>query len=227
VRYKVFTYVVCLILVGLAGCNKSPVKSIHEGEIHYKITFHDRNAVLPDELIPSSMVVKFKDNKTLMEITSPLGNNGVFIITEPDKNQMQTFIKILGMKYYYLGTADEIPPGINPMNNMHLKTTSQESSILDLKCMKAVVSLPDKDFTYDIWYTKEIDIKNPNSFNPFREIDGVLINFFFMIGDTIIEFEAEGIYMHQIPDKDFEKGENFRRIGRKSMDDLIASMMSL
>ena len=83
-RYKVFTYAVCMILVGLAGCNKSPVKSIDEGEIHYKITFHDRNAVLPDELMPSSMVVKFKDNKTLMEITSPIGNNGVFIITEPE-----------------------------------------------------------------------------------------------------------------------------------------------
>ena len=48
-----------------------------------------------------------------------------------------------------------------------------------------------------------------------------------MMGDIIIEFEAEGIYLRSIPDKAFERGENFRRIDRKSMDDLIASMMSL
>ena len=216
-----------MILVGLTGCTKSPLKSIDEGEIHYKITFHDRNAVLPDELMPSSMVVKFKDDKTLMEITSPIGNNGVFIISEPDKNQMQTIIRVLGMKYYYMGTTDEIPPGINPMNNMDLETTNQVSKILDLKCRKAIVRIPEKDFTYELWYTEEIDINNPNSYNPFKDIDGVLINFFFMMGDIIIEFEAEGIYLRSIPDKAFERGENFRRIDRKSMDDLIASMMSL
>lgn len=216
-----------MILVGLTGCTKSPLKSIDEGEIHYKITFHDRNAVLPDELMPSSMVVKFKDDKTLMEITSPIGNNGVFIISEPDKNQMQTFIRVLGMKYYYMGTTDEIPPGINPMNNMDLETTNQVSKILDLKCRKVIVRIPEKDFTYELWYTEEIDIKNPNSYNPFKDIDGVLINFFFMMGDIIVEFEAEGIYLRSIPDKVFERGENFRRIDRKSMDDLIASMMSL
>jgi len=216
-----------MMLVGLTGCTKSPLKSIDEGEIHYKITFQNRNAVLPDELMPSSMVVKFKDNKTLMEITSPIGNNGVFIISEPDKNQMQTIIRVLGMKYYYMGTTDEIPPGINPMNNMDLETTKQVSKILDLKCRKAIVKIPEKDFTYELWYTEEIDIKNPNSYNPFKDIDGVLINFFFMMGDIIVEFEAEGIYLRSIPDKTFERGENFRRIDRKSMDDLIASMMSL
>lgn len=226
-RHKVFAYVLWIILVGLAGCNKSPHKSIDEGEIHYKITFHGRNAVLPDELMPSSMVVKFKDDKTLMEITSPVGNNGVFIIAEPDKDQMQTFIRILGMKYYYLGTTDEIPPGIDPMYNMDLKTTNQVSEILNLKCRKAIVSVPEKNYTFDLWYTDEIDIKNPNSYNPFREINGVLLNFFFMIDDLIVEFEADGIYLHSIPDKAFIRGDNFRRIDRKSMDELIAGMMSL
>lgn len=226
-RYKVFTFIVCIILLGLSGCNKSPLKSIDEGEIHYKITFHDRNAVLPDELMPSSMVVRFKNDKTLLEITSPIGNNGVFIITKPDNNQIQTFIRILGMKYYYQGPADEIPPGINPMSGMNLEYTNEEATILDLKCKKTIVTIPEKDFTYDLWYTEEIDIKEPNSYNPFKDIDGVLINFFFIMGDITIEFEAEGIYLRPVPDNVFEKGQNFRRIDRKSMDDLIASMMSL
>jgi len=228
VRYTVpFYYLFLIIILGISGCKESSLKSIDEGEIHYKITIHDRNAFLPDELMPNSMVVKFKDSKTVMEITSPIGNNGVFIITEPDKNQVQTFLRVLNMKYYWEGPADEIPPGINPMEDISIKNTSQVSSILNLKCHKAVVSIPEKDFTYDIWYTEDLNIKHPNGSNPFKDIDGVLINFFFMMGDAVIEFEAEGLYQRPVPDKVFEKNGDFRRIDRKSMDELITSMMSL
>jgi len=227
VRIFVITYLFCLILVGLTGCEKSSLNSIDEGEIHYNITYHDRNAVLPDELMPNSMTVKFKDDKTLMEITSPIGNNGVFIITEPDEKKIQTYIRILGMRYYYEGLAGEVPPGINPMDSMQIELTKEEDKILDLDCKKAVVTIPDRDFTYNVWYTRNIDIKNPNDSNPFKVIDGVLINFFFLMGDIIIEFEADGIYLKSISDKSFEKSDNFRRIDRQSMDDIIGSMMSL
>ncbi|HCC71870.1 MAG TPA: hypothetical protein DEQ09_12080 [Bacteroidales bacterium] len=216
-----------MILVGLSGCGKSSLKSIDEGEIHYNITFHNRNAVLPDELMPNNLIVKFKNNKTLMEITSPIGNNGVYIVNEPKESKTKTFIRILGIKYYYEGITGEIPPGINPMQSISIEETDEVAEILGLKCRKAIVNFPEKDFTYDIWYTKEIDIKDPNNFNPFKDIDGVLINFFFVMGDIIVEFEAEGIYMRPVPDKDFEKGDNFRRIDRNSMNDIIASMMSL
>ncbi len=216
-----------MILGGLAGCKKSTLKSIDEGEIHYKITFHDRNAVLPDELMPNSMIVKFKDDKILMEITSPIGNNGVYNIIDPEKNQVKTYFRVMGMKYYFIGSADEVPPGIDPMENIEFDATDQESEILGLKCKKTTATIPETGYKYDLWYTDEIDIKNPNNSNPFKGIDGVLINFFFVMGDITVEFEADGIYIKQISDKSFEKGENYRRIDRKSMDDLIASMMSL
>ncbi|MDT8401205.1 MAG: hypothetical protein RQ743_05885 [Bacteroidales bacterium] len=227
-RYTFISFfLISIILPGLSGCKESSLKSIREGEIHYKITYHERKAILPDELMPSTMVVKFKDDKTVMEITSPIGNNGVYIISKPDKNMVQTFMRVLNMKYYYEGTADEIPPGINPMEGMAIENTKQVASMLNLKCRKAIVRIPEMDLTYDIWYTEELGIKKPNSSNPFRAIDGVLINFFFLMGDALIEFEAEGIYQRPVPDKVFDKEEEFRRIDRKSMDNLIASMMSL
>ncbi|MEE4214551.1 MAG: hypothetical protein V2I34_05760 [Bacteroidales bacterium] len=227
-RYTVISlYSLLVILTGLCGCKETNLRSFEEGEIHYKIIFHDRNAILPDELMPNSMIVKFKDDKTLMEISSPVGNNGVFIITEPEKNQSKTFLKVLGMSYYYEGTAGEIPPGIDPMKGMSVEFTGKVSSILDLKCNKAIIRIPEKDFTYDIWYTEELKITRPNDSTPFKEIDGVLMNFFFLMGDIMVEFQAEGIYERPIPDKVFDRGDDFRRIDRSSMDRLITSMMNL
>jgi len=228
VRYRVISlYSFLVILAGIYGCKESSLRSFDEGEIHYKIIFHDRNAILPDELMPNSMVVTFKGNKTLMEISSPVGNNGVFIVNEPDKDRSRTFLRVLGMKYYYEGTANEIPPGIDPMKGMSVEITNQHTDILDLKCNKAIIKIPEKDFTYDIWYTDELKISNPNDSTPFKDINGVLMNFFFLMGDIMVEFQADGIYERPVPDKIFEKGDDFRRIDRSAMDGLITGMMNL
>jgi hypothetical protein len=228
VRYRVISlYSFLLILAGLYGCKESSLRSFDEGEIHYKIIFHDRNAILPDELMPNSMIVTFKGDKTLMEISSPVGNNGVFIVNEPEMNRSRTFLRVLGMKYYYEGTANEIPPGIDPMKGMSVELTNQHTDILDLKCNKAIIRIPEKDFTYDIWYTDELKISNPNDSTPFKDIKGVLMNFFFLMGDIMVEFQADGIYERPVPDKVFEKGDDFRRIDRNAMDGLITGMMNL
>lgn len=183
---------------------------------------------MPDELMPNSMIVKFKDNKILMEITSPIGNNGIFNIINPKENQIKTYMRVLTMKYYYQGSTDEVPPGIDPMSDMVILHTDQSSVILGLQCKHATATLPESGFTYDIWYTNEIKLANPNNSTPFKEIDGVLISFFYRMGEMIIEFEADGIFERPVSDKAFELSDNsFRRVNRESMDDLISTMMSL
>lgn len=211
----------------MSGCKESALKSIDEGEIHYKIRYVDRDAVLPDDLMPDNMIVKFKNDKILMEIMSPIGNNGVYNIIDPEQKQISTFFRIMGMKYYYVGTTEEVSPGIDPLPDMKIEYTDKVSRILDFECRKVIVTLPERDLYYELWYTDEIDIDSPNLSSPFEAIDGVLMNFFFYMGDIIIEFDAEAIYLKDIPDKSFETKENYRRIDRKSMDDLIISMMNL
>lgn len=226
-KHKVIICLFCIILAGLSGCKESALKSIDEGEIHYKIRYVDRDAVLPDDLMPDNMIVKFKNDKILMEIMSPIGNNGVYNIIDPEQKQISTFFRIMGMKYYYVGTTEEVSPGIDPLPDMKIEYTDKVSRILDFECRKVIVTLPERDLYYELWYTDEIDIDSPNLSSPFEAIDGVLMNFFFYMGDIIIEFDAEAIYLKDIPDKSFETKENYRRIDRKSMDDLIISMMNL
>ena len=226
-NHRVVICLFCLILVGSHACKKSPFKSIDEGEIHYKISIQNRNAILPDEFMPTHMIVKFKDDKIMMDISSPVGNNGISNIIYPGKNEIRTFFRVMGIKYYYLGTTDEVFPGIDPMPDMEIENTGQVSTILKLECKKSVVTLPEKDFSYELWHTEDIDIDRPNIASPFEDIKGVLMNFFFLMGDMTVEFEAEAIYLQPVPDKVFEEKENYRRISRKSMDELIASMMSL
>lgn len=227
VKSKLFIFF-SLSFIGLfSGCNKSEVGNIREGEIHYNIVYNGRIGTIPEDLMPSSMVVKFKDNKTMFEITTPIGNNGIFNVVDPDEKKIDTYIRIFGMKYFYSGPIDEVPPGIDPMLDLKITLTDKTSEIFGLKCRNALAEIPGSGFSFDLWYTDDIKIDDPNQSTPFKQIDGVLISFFYKMGDMIVEFEADGVYGKSISDSEFIKNENYKQITRKDMDSIISKMMSL
>jgi hypothetical protein len=131
------------------------------------------------------------------------------------------------MKFYYTGVNGEIPPGIDPMDDLILEKTDRKKEIFGLSCKNIKASLPSNDYVFDIWYTDEIALSNGNASTPFSMIEGVMISFFYRMGDMIIEFEADGVYLKSISDKDFIKGEKYRKIDRESMDSIISRMMNL
>jgi hypothetical protein len=227
VRSFHFIAVSLIVISGLAGCKKSTGKNFNEGEIHYSISYIGRNSSISEALLPEMMVVKFKDNKIIMEIMSPIGSNGIFNIIKPEQKSIETYMRLLGMKFCYMGEYGEIPPGIDPMEDLIIEETGEMKELFGLNCMKAKAELPGEGYNYDLWYTSEIGINNPNFSTPYSALDGVLISFFYRMGDMIVEFNAEGVYIKTVPDKDFIIEENYRKIDRKDMDSIISKMMNL
>lgn len=224
---KIINILLVITIVGFTGCGGSSFGGFSEGEIHYKLIYNNPGGTLPMELMPNSMVVKFKDSRTLMEISAPIGNSGIYNIIEPDKDKILTYISFLGIKYYYQGLIGETPPGIDPMEDLVLIKTDKVKEINGLVCNNATAQLPGQDKIYDIWYTSDIDLKDANASTPYRDIDGVLMNFFYKMGDMIVEFEVTGAYERQVPEKDFVKSDKYLRISRDDMDNIISKMMSL
>jgi hypothetical protein len=61
---------------------------------------------------------------------------------------------------------------------------------------------------------------------PFREIDGVLMSFFFIMGKAELRFEAESVFKKDIPDKAFERRPKFRSVSRESMEKIITELIN-
>jgi len=80
---------------------------------------------------------------------------------------------------------------------------------------------------YNIWYTDEIKVKNPNASTPFNGIEGVLMSFFFMMGPTEMHFTAETVYKKEISDKTFERRDNYTRVSREEINIFINKMGSI
>lgn len=216
------------IIFAMTGfsCKENGGKFLDEGEIHYNINYFGDLAI-PKEVLPQNLILSFKKDKILFEI-SGIGNSGIINLANPEKGIYDTYFSFFTRRYSYSAVQGELSPGFEPMKEMILKKTSKTSVICGFNCKNAEVVFPsDRNKIYDIWYTNEIKAKNPNAATPFYEIDGVLMEFFFLIGPTELHFNAETVYKKDIPDMTFERRDDFVKVSKEDISSFINKMISL
>jgi hypothetical protein len=201
---------------------------IDQGEIHYSIAYGGPSGSIPIELMPRTLVVSFKKDKILLDISSPIGSMGIANLANHEKGIYDTYINMFSGKFLYEGDAGEMPPGMMSMDGMKIKRTGVSAEILGFNCDQAEVIIPAMpDSVFEIWYTDEINIKRPNDATPFKEVDGVLLKFFYFMGERQFVFEAESIYRKEIPDKVFQRREKYRKISKENMAEYIIRLVNL
>jgi hypothetical protein len=217
----IFIFVAC-------SCKKTGGRHINQGEIHYDVQYQGHVTLMPKDLMPKNLVVSFKNDNILYELISPFGNSGITNLSNPSKEIYDTYLSLFTIRYFYASKPGELYPGFDAMYGMDVKKTSRSSIICGFNCKNAEVTFPfDRSKIYNIWYTDEIPVKNPNASTPFNQIDGVLLSFFFFIGHSEFHFVAQNIYRKEIPDKTFERKEKFKMVSKNDINKFINKMVSL
>ncbi len=224
---KALLFAIILVFTG-PSCSRNEGRFMNQGEIHYGVQYEGQVSKMPLEIMPKNLVVSFKDDNIIYELISPIGNSGIINLTNPSKEIYDTYLSLFTIRYFYSSKPGEIYPGFEAMRGMEIKTTSKTEVICGFKCKNAEVSFPsDRSKIYNVWYTEEIPVKNPNASTPFYQIDGVLMSFFFFIGRSEFHFEAQNIYKKEIPDKTFERKEKFKKVSKSDINKFINKMVSL
>lgn len=212
----------------VASCREKGGKYISEGAIHYSIDYIKSSGTLSVDLKPKTLVVSFKDNKILFEILAPIGNQGIINVVNPEKKYYDTYINMLGVRYYYAGSEGEIHPGFSSMDGVEIKKTGKTGVICGYDCENVEVTFAaDRNKIYSLWYTNDIKVSNSNANTPFHQIDGVLLSFYYILGGSEMKFTAETVYKKEIPDRLFERRPKFRPVNKKDMDKIITDMVNL
>ncbi len=227
-RFTCVLFIAAIIAVTSDSCIERGAKYIKEGEIHYTIDYSGTIESMPREILPKNLVVYFKDNKIMFEMITPIGNSGILNLSNPEKDIYDTYVSFFTLKYCYAANRDEIYPGFEAMEGMELRKTEKKAVICGFDCKSAEATFPaDRKKVYQIWYTNEIRVKDPNVCSPFNQIDGVLMNFFFLIGHSELRFTAENVYRKDIPDQVFERREKFAKVSRDSIVRFMNKMLTL
>lgn len=227
-RSRIISVVLVFFVLTFISCREKGGKNISQGEIHYNIEYGGTMGGVPKEVLPKTLVVYFKKDKILFEMVSPFGNSGIINLSNPEEGIFDTYFSLFTIKYYYAAEQGELFPGFDGMEGMELKKTEKEAQICGFNCKNAEVSFPsDRSKVISIWYTDEIDVKNSNVATPFKDIDGVLMDFFFYLGPTEVHFTAENVYSKDISDDTFARKDNFKRVTREELNKWMNKMISL
>jgi GLPGLI family protein len=228
VRFSYVLFIAVIFAITGFSCKEKGGKYINQGEIHYNIDYIGNFGTMPKEVLPKNLIVSFKNDKILFEMISSFGNSGILNLANPDKGIFDTYFSLFTLKYFYAVQPGEQFPGFEAMQGIVIKKTAKTSVICGFNCKNAEVTFPaDRNRIYEIWYTEEIKVKNPNTATPFSQIDGVLMSFFFFLGPAELHFDAETVYKKQIPDETFERRDRFIRVSREEIDKFINKMISL
>jgi hypothetical protein len=228
VRFSQLLFIALVFAITGFSCKERGGKYINQGEIHYNIDYIGSFGTIRKEVLPKNLIISFKHDKILFEMISSFGNSGILNLSNPEKGIFDTYFSLFTLKYFYAVQPGEQFPGFEAMNDIVIRKTSKTSVICGFNCKGAEVSFPaNKNKVYEIWYTNEIHVKNPNTATPYSQIDGVLMSFFFFLGPAELHFDAETVYKKEIPDEVFERREKFIRVSRQEIDKFINKMISL
>lgn len=213
-------------IILLPSCRERGNRNMREGEIFYSIKYIRNPSSLPKDLLPRELTISFRNDLIHTELHAPFGNTGMTTVINPQEGIYDTYLNMLSFKYYFKGCPDDIQPGFSAMKGITFRETGKKSQICGLDCYQLEVQLPESKSVRYVWYTNEINVENPNRLTPYREIEGVLMDFFYIIGDAELQFIADEVFVREIPDKNFEKKKNYREVSGGYLDSLILKMIA-
>jgi GLPGLI family protein len=202
------------------GCkNFVTTSSIDEGEIEYDLKVIDnRNPLLANDMLPSTMTMSFKDNNTCFSLSA----FGVFATDLVSNNKTKTLIqtlKLMGKKYAVFANQDSIRSYLKNEPSMLIEHTNKTKIIAGYNCKHAKCTFQNPDFpSFDVYYTEDIKIEDPNFYSQYAPIKGVLMEFNVYRYNVFMKLSAKQVNKKDIDDDLFEAIKDFKMVGKKEMD---------
>ena len=209
-------FVIIGIIIWAAGCKQTDDKFISEGEIEYEASVLDQDNSMAT-MAPNKMLVKFKSNKSCAEMNAGMGLFSASFISDPEKKSFIQLVKILNKKFLLTQDEESIKRE-NARYELKLIPSTETKVIAGYTCKKMEVIPADKNIhAFDVYYTNEIDIKQPNYTNPFHEIDGVLMEYQLKKFGLEMRFVARKVKKEIIDEKCFQIPADYKKVSEKEM----------
>lgn len=212
-------------IIGFLGCGGDNGKIIDEGIIEYDATAVDPNNPMAD-LAPSKMLVKFKNHRSLAEMSAGMGLLTMSFVSDYDQKTITQLVKLLNKKYVSVANESQIDKElITNSPKLKFQKTNETKIIAGYKCKKIIASYENNEQPpFDVYYTDDIELEHSNWGNEFKEIDGVLMEYQLKRYNLELRFTAKRIQKAVIEDSEFETPSDYKQISQKELDDLFAGM---
>jgi hypothetical protein len=223
---------IILFLLGidfyLSSCRKlTDEKYISEGIIEFKINYQnaEENNLLIG-LLPNKLQIKFKENKVALDMTGGMGMFKIVLISNPETETAIQMVKLLNKKFALVLPKDEVDKLFKnqfEINNIEF-IEGKDTVIATYNCKKAIVhcSIPSRSYT--VYFTDEFDINNPNWATPFKEINGILMDYYIKMYNIEMHLTNPVVIKEKVDDSIFNLPKDYKIISKEEMDNLLLNI---
>lgn len=200
---------------------------IDEGFIEYDIVYLQDERENPlISLLPTTMQYKFRDNISVQKIEGWMSIFAMSGIADRNKNQSFALLKIMNEKYVYETNMSGPSFGFDEMPKFTIEHTDCTKVIAGMPCKKLnVVFESDTIPGFSIFYTDMIKLDNPNSHNPFTQVNWVLLEYQMSFQKIPMRLTATKILKEEVLDEEFQIPAGYESVSREKMQEVISNLM--
>ena len=223
IRKCFYLLLIPLTFTILSGCDTLFHRNITEGMIEFEISYPETAAGdLMAGLLPREMILKFKNDKTIGELSAGMGVFKTALIADPETRMVHQLLKIMSKKYVLELDSNEIRDLYGELPVMKVHFTDETREIAGYKCHKAIVTFKNNiKEEFSIFYTNDIGIKDSNWCTPFNEISGVLLEYHVRKYNYDMKLTAIKVSRAEVDDVDFSVPADYEQISQDEMDKIF------
>lgn len=172
VKHSFLAIGICIAF--LVSCS-SKEEVIDEGTIIYSADYpnHRKNIFLYN-ILPKEVEISFQDGKVRNDISR--GNFQNIMLFDCNQKQMDIYFQYGEEAFKASLSPAEIRKMRSEQTQFTIRLTDETDTLAGFNVKKALaVNKQDQNDVVTLWYTEEIQLKNPNWYNTFNEVPGVLL----------------------------------------------------
>ncbi len=206
--------------ISFFSCKNLTTDSIEEGTIEFEISYPFPNeTTISSELMPKTLVYQFKDGYTLSTISASMGVFNTYVITDRDQKKITQGLSIMGKKYKVEFDKNKIAEMVAMEPEMEIQLTKETKMIAGYKCKKAICTYADTTLpAIEIFYTNDIKQDKANWYSIYKDIDGVLMEFYIKRYDIHMKLTAKNVLKDPIDSKIFQLEGEYKTVSAEEMD---------
>jgi GLPGLI family protein len=210
----------------LWGCKSLTTQNISEGTIEYAVSFPPgKKDNFITSMLPTIIKYNFKNNEASVDLEISMGIVTTSLIANLNDKKVTQTLSILGKKFATILDSNQVKNMILREPESKIVFLNEGKKIAGYNCKKARVDfLSDTISDFDVYYTEEINIKDPNWSSPLREIKGVLMEFRIKKYGVEMILTAKNVLNAEIKDGHFELSSDYKLISMEEMDKMFQDM---
>ena len=217
---------VLALLVMLLGCDTFTTGKISEVTIEYAVSYPPSNKDdFMTSMLPAIIKYNFKNNEASVDLEISMGIVSTSLIANLNKKEVMQTLSVMGKKFAVILDTAGVEKLIGREPKSKIIFLDEKKKIAGYDCLKARVDYESDSISdFDVYYTKGINIENPNWSSPFREIKGVLMEFRIKKYGVEMILTAKNVIKKDIEDGHFELSPDYKIISMEEMDKMFTDM---